>query len=195
MKDVFLFIGRSGSGKGTQAERLAAEREKTFPDRKFLSLGTGKEFRDFITHDGYTAQLAKEIYDRGGLQPEFLVTHIWSHFFIQNLTGEEDLILDGMPRKIHEAYVLESAFDFYRARVFVIFLNVSRAWSFKLLTERGRVDDTANEINKRLDWYETDVEPVVQYYRAHPRHAFLDINGEQTRDAVQAEIARKLAST
>lgn len=68
--------------------------------------------------------------EKGGLQPEFLAVWNWSSLFVEKMQGNEHLVLDGTPRKLDEAEVLDSAMRFYgREKPFVIFLDVSKEFS------------------------------------------------------------------
>ena len=88
---TFIFIGRSGCGKGTQAELLQKILEQKFREMSMLHLETGKLFREFINGKTYTQELSHFIYEAGGLQPEFLTVHLWSDFFVGNM--KKDLLL------------------------------------------------------------------------------------------------------
>ncbi|MCK4918227.1 MAG: nucleoside monophosphate kinase [Candidatus Pacebacteria bacterium] len=192
MKQAYIIIGRSGCGKGTQAE-LLINYLKNDLNRKVFDLQTGDKFRDFIKGEGYTNKLAKEIGDRGGLQPMFLVLSLWATALIENLKGDEDLILDGMPRKKDQADVLHSVFDFYSYdKPKVIYINVSREWAEEKLLARGRGDDEAEKIKNRQDWFDTDVIPVLGFYENHEDYEFLDINGDQSIEDVHNEIMNKI---
>jgi len=83
-KQAYIIIGRSGCGKGTQAE-LLINNLKNDLNRKVFDLQTGDKFRTFVKGEGYTNKLAKEIGDRGELQPMFLALSLWSVDFIENL--------------------------------------------------------------------------------------------------------------
>lgn len=191
---TFLFIGRSGCGKGTQAELLAAYLKKIDPTRGIFRLETGNAFREFIASDGYSQSLSRETYEKGGIQPEFLVIWIWGSAFVKRLQADDHLILDGTPRKFHEAHVLDSAFKFYRRRKpHFIFLNVSREWAKNRLEARKRADDTARDIQARLDWYETDVVKAIAVFRGNPDYHFIDVDGEQPIEKVHRDIVGALA--
>ncbi len=190
-KQAYIFIGRSGCGKGTQVKLLIEELKKQ--GKEVFNLEMGNKFREFIKGESYSSKLAKEIGDRGGLQPEFLAVSIWAKTITDNLKGGDTMVLDGVARKILEAKLLDTIFGFlgYKRPV-VIFMNVSRKWSEDRMLGRGRSDDDAQEIKRRLDWYETDVEPVIEWYRGNPEYNFLDINGEQTIEEVHQEIMDKI---
>lgn len=193
IQKTFIFIGRSGCGKGTQAKLLMDELKKVDPTREVLYLQNGAEFRKFVTGSSHTQKLSKAIQDVGGLQPEFLAVYMWSNFLVQNFKGAEHVVMDGMPRKFHEAGVLESIWDFYKLpRPTVVHLAVSKEWSVDRLLARGRGDDTREEIAERLAWYETDVVPTIEYYRKTPGYQFLEINGEQSIEKVWEELQKTL---
>ncbi|HEY4486639.1 MAG TPA: nucleoside monophosphate kinase [Candidatus Paceibacterota bacterium] len=189
---TFIFTGRSGVGKGTQAA-LLIEYLKKKDTKKVLYFASGDGLREYIKGTKHSHKLAKQIYDTGGLFPEFLAVHNWSHFFSENMEGDEHVILDGLPRKLCEAQILDTAFDFYEhENVFIIWMEGSRDWSTKLLSSRGRSDDTPENIVHRLDWYDEEVAPTIEYYRRHPRHIFLEINAEQPIEDVHNEIVQKI---
>ena len=189
----FIFIGMSGCGKGTQAKLLGEYLKKVDPKREVFFLETGAEFRRFIQGEGYTQRLSKKIYDEGGSQPEFLSVYMWSHLIAENFKEDEHLIVDGTPRRFHEAGALDSAFDFYsREKPYFIFLNIGKEWATERLTGRGRIDDNHDDIKARLNWYETDVVPAINFYRNNPKYNFLEINGEQTIEKVHQDILDKL---
>ena len=189
----FIFIGMSGCGKGTQAKLLEGYLNKIDPKREVFYLQTGAEFRKFIQGANYTQKLSKKIHDDGGLQPEFLSIYMWSHMLAENFKENEHLIVDGTPRKFHEAGVLDSIFDFYkREKPYLIFLNIGKKWGTERLKGRGRIDDNHDDIKARIDWYETDVLPAIGFYRNNPKYNFLEINGEQTIEKVHQDILDKL---
>lgn len=191
---VFIFIGRSGVGKGTQTQFLKEYLEKKYPGKKIVSFGSGENLRALIQGSQYTARRVKDIvYDKGGLFPEFLAIYNWANFFIAHITGDEFLIIDGSPRKLREAEVLDEAFEFYgKKEVYVLWMQGSREWSTKLLLDRGRSDDTHENIKRRLNWFEQDVAVTIEYYTQHHTHTIIEINAEQTREAVHQEIVSKL---
>ena len=98
LPSVFIFTGRSGCGKGTQAELLMKRLKEVDPNRVIVYLETGKLFREFIKGDTYSQQLSKKNYDEGGLQPQFLTISMWSQFFINIVKPEAHVIMDGRGR-------------------------------------------------------------------------------------------------
>jgi len=192
--ETFIFIGPSGCGKGTQAELLIKYLKENDINRSVFYLESGEKIRNFLKGKKYSNKLAMEFYEKGKLQPEFLTVWVWAGILIENLTGMEHLVIDGTPRKLREARVLDTAIKFYnRNGTHIIFLNVSHAWSKNRLTERGRADDkTKGDIEKRLDWYEREVVPTIEYFKTDKNYKFHEINGEQSVEQVHSEIIKKI---
>lgn len=192
-KEFYIIIGRSGSGKGTQAELL----KKVLEERgaqKVLHITTGGGFREFIAGDSYAAKLSRELTNGGGLNPEFLAVWNWSNIFINQLGGDETIILDGAPRRMAEVEALHSAIRFFGyQRAIVIYLDVSETWAMDKLASRGREDDTrVEEQEKKMEWFNNDVLPCVDSYSRDPRYLYIHINGEQTIEEVHAELIKKV---
>lgn len=192
MKQAYIFVGRSGCGKGTQAE-LLIDYLKNNSQNEVFYLQTGEEFRKFMKEEGYSNDLAREVGSQGKLQPMFLTVMLWAKALIEKLKGGEILVFDGTPRKKDEADILESVFDFYGYKnPKVIYVNVSRQWAEERLLSRGRSDDKLEKIKTRQDWFDTDVMAVLDYYQNNKDYVFLEINGEQTIEEVHQEILSKL---
>jgi adenylate kinase len=192
MSKTFIFIGRSGCGKGTQAALLETHVKESDIKTHIVHLETGALFREFFKGASYSHKLASDVYRRGGLQPEFLTVHLWSNFFVKYMKEAVHLIIDGTPRKLHEAHILDSALKFYnRPKPYVVYLNVSRAWSEKRLSARNREDDTKKDIKARLDWFDTDVIPALEFYKKSSDYEFVEINAEGEIQEIHDEILKR----
>ena len=190
---VCIFIGRSGCGKGTQAELLMEYLKNIDPKREIVYLQTGKLYRDFIKGTHYTHQLSKTINERGGLQPEFLTIYQWANFFTEFLKPDMHMVMDGTPRKYSEALTLDSAIGFYGwTKPHIIYQNISREEAMKRLLARGRHDDNTDAINVRLDWFDTDVAKALSFYRDNPDYFYHDINGEQSISNIHDAIVQRV---
>ena len=187
--ETFIFFGRSGSGKGTQANLLTEYLLKRDPGRKVLHIETGKRIREFLEEKTHTSELTSAIVKNGGLLPAFLPIWVWTEYLIRNFTGAEHLILDGLSRRPSEAPVFDSALSFYGiTHPFVVLINVSREWAKDRLLSRKRADDTLVDIERRLDWYENNVVPAIEFFRSKPEYRFIEINGEQSIEKVHQDI-------
>ncbi len=191
---TFIFFGPSGSGKGTQARLLQEEIMKKDPSGRVIYVETGERFREFVKNSNtLTANLTKNVIESGGLMPEFMPIWIWAGFLVENLTGNEHLILDGLSRRLPEASILDSAIKFYnRENPKVISIEVSDEETKRRLLSRGRVDDDEEGIRKRIDWYKNNVVPAINYFKENKDYDFISINGEQSIEDVHKEIMEKL---
>ena len=190
---AFIFIGRSGCGKGTQVDLLMKVLKEKEPTRDILYIQTGKEFRNFIQGPNETQTMSKKINDVGGLQPEFLAIAMWVRPLVDEYKKGEHLIFDGTPRKYDEAGVLDSIFNFYGfKKPIVVNIEISPEESLKRLLLRKRLDDNEEDIKKRLAWYETDVVPTIDFYRNNPNYNFIEVPGERSIEEIHADMMNRL---
>lgn len=191
---VFIFLGRSGCGKGTQADLLLSHLCKVGNKScKTLHIESGALLREFSQGGNHTQKKIKEVLAGGILVPESIIVSLWMDFMINNFTGTENMVFDGTPRKLREAQLLDDALRFYGIeKPNVIYVNVSRDWSEKRLLGRARKDDTPEAVQRRLDWFETEVTKTLDFYRNNSYYNFIDVNGEQPIEEVQNELLAKL---
>lgn len=188
---AFVFFGRSGCGKGTQAKLLADFLKAK--GRDVLYVETGSAFREIIKGDNLTSENTRNLIKEGHLMPVFLPIWIWTDLMVKKFTGNEDMILDGVCRRHEEAIALDSAFDFYKIKKpNIILMNVSKEWSYNRMMERKRADDSPEKIQNRLSWFEKDVLPSIEYFKNKKEYNFMEINGEQSIGAVHADIIKAL---
>lgn len=188
---TFIFIGRSGCGKGTQAELLKNRLNQVDETKSpILYVETGEHFRRFIRGESLASKLSRQVYESAERQPDFLAGWMWSEILINELEEGMHLVFDGAPRARSEAELLTTALKFFkRERPVVIYINVSRKWSEERLLSRGRSDDASlSKIDKRLDWFDSDVLPAIEYFKTNNYYRVIEIDGEQSVEAVQAEI-------
>ncbi len=193
MHPVYLFIGQSGAGKGTQVALLKERLLKHNPDTSFFAIETGEKFRSFIEGSSYTAGLTREAMAHGILPPPFLAVQMWAEELMQHYDGTSTIILDGTPRVAAEVPLLLSAAAFYGWNLQVIHLAVSDEWSLERIAGRGRADDAiAHAVAGRIAWYHESVEPALQLLKESALVQFHDIHGEKSIAAVHEEICTVL---
>ena len=190
---VFLLIGRSGCGKGTQAKLLI----KYLKDNNLgetLYVYTGERLRNFAEkEENFAARLAKSKMKDGDLLPSFLAVWLWSGALIEGVKENNNVIMDGSPRTLLEALMMDDAMEFYgRSDVVPIFLETSEEWSTQRLLGRGRSDDSLKSIKKRMAYFEKSVAPVIDYYEKESKHKLIKVNGEQSVEDVHREILEKV---
>jgi adenylate kinase len=193
MSTAYLFYGKSGCGKGTQAQILKDRLESQ--GRKVISIETGKLFRSFTeSRIDFMGTHVASIINQGKLMPSFFPIYLWADQLINQYTGVEDIIFDGVSRRIEEAPILDSALDFLEInKRNIIQINVSDEWVIEHMGKRGRVDDTQEGMQKRLSWFTENVVPVINYFQENIDYKSITINGEQTIEQVASDIREKLS--
>jgi adenylate kinase len=190
-----IFYGTSGSGKGTQAKLLASFLELQAPNpMRCVYIETGALLRGFIETTGHTQTKTKEVMDSGGLLPAFLPAYIWSSTLIEQFTGTEHLILDGLARRPSEAPILDEALLFYGRENFdVVVFDLTDESATNRLLSRGRGDDMTDHeaIKRKLAWYKENTEPAIRYFESQGR-AVHHIDAEPSIEAIHQEVRKVL---
>ena len=188
-----IFIGRSGCGKGTQAKLLRDWLHQEDSEKKqILYVETGDKFRQFILGESFSSRLTKENYDADKRQPDFLACLMWGNMLLEELEDNMHIVFDGVARSLAEANLITTALEFYkRDKPIVIHLDVSREWSEERLLARGRTDDKSlAKIIKRLNWFDADVMPAIEYFKKVPMYRYIRVNGEQPIEKVHEDILK-----
>ena len=185
---VLIVLGKSGSGKGTQVEKLAEQY-----GLKIIS--SGSLLRARAEEKDFVGNRIAGILDKGGLIPTPIIFHLWLHELEKIREAENEVkgfIFEGSPRKLYEAYLLDETLWFYNLEknMRVVHLDIKDEEAVKRLLARKRYDDTEAAIRERLQWYKAEVVPAIEYYREKGK--LVEINGEQSIEAVHQEIMEKL---
>lgn len=189
-----IFIGPQGSGKGTQIIKLDEVLNAKDPTRRVVDIQTGRRFRAMAAKgEGFTEKKIEATLNTGMLQPLFLSTVLWGDAMKEHVDDDCHLLIDGFPRVVDEAKVLESALGFYdRQQVDIINLNTPEAIVRERMVSRARPDDTNESIEERLRWYREETQPVVEYYQTRPATIVHDIDGTGSIDEVHQAILSAL---
>lgn len=184
---VIILLGPSGSGKGTQAKLL---QEKFGLDY----VGSGNLLRARQEIHDFSGKKLREVLIMGGFTPTAVIFGLWLTRWeeIKNKPEFNGFVIDGSPRKILEAELIDQTLEWYEWDKYLsIFLvDVSRKESSRRLLKRKREDDTLEAINSRLDLFEREVVPVIEYYEKSDR--LTRINGEQSIEDVHRDILRAI---
>jgi len=182
-----LLLGPQGSGKGTQARRIADE-------YGIPHIATGDMLRATIAADTPLGRKLKPILDSGQLVSDELMIEL-----IRNRLEETDtdrgFILDGFPRTWTQAQALDRTLREIGRELDVTFElqvsdDVSRQRLLKRAAAEGRADDTPEVIAERLETYHRETEPLVEHYRT--RGNLVGIHADRTIDEVFSEIQEAL---
>jgi len=191
---TIIFVGPQGSGKGTQIEKLTAILKKIDPERRTVDIQTGRRFRALAAKgEGYTEKKVQEVLETGVLQPLFLTVVLWADAFHNYVDPDCHVLIDGFPRTVHEAHVLESALAFYeRKNVVVINLETDENIVRERMRLRARPDDTPDVIEVRLKNYREETLPVLTYYKERDNTTVVDCDGSRSIEEVHTQICAAL---
>jgi adenylate kinase len=180
-----LILGPQGSGKGTQAKRIAEAYGAPH-------VATGDILREAVANGSELGRQVRPILERGDLVPDELMVDL----IRERLAVEDAFVLDGFPRTVAQAEALDAMFEEIGKQLdAVILLRVSdEVATARLETrarEEGRADDSPEAIRNRLRLYHELTELVVDRYQLAGIEVIVD--GEQSMDEVFAAIEDALA--
>ncbi len=182
-----LLLGIQGSGKGTQAKRIAAEYD-------IPHIATGDMLRAEIAAETPFGREVKAILDRGDLVPdEAMIDFIRAR--LEAPDTRDGFVLDGFPRTMPQAHALDEMLREIDKPLSIVFElqvpdEVARERMAKRAREEGRTDDTPDVMDRRIELYHRETKPIVAHYRA--RGNLVGIHGTGTVDEVFAEIQEAL---
>ena len=182
-----LLLGPQGAGKGTQAKRISAE-------YGIPHVASGEILRAEMEAGTDLGRRVQEVYDRGDLVSDDLMIELIRTRLEQPDT-ESGFVLDGFPRTTVQAEALDEMFaEIGRSFSVVFALQIPDEVAFERLRKRaeleGRADDTDEAIQRRLENYHRETEPLIEYYRV--RGNLVPIHGARSENEVFAEIQSAL---
>jgi adenylate kinase len=182
-----LLLGPQGAGKGTQAKRISAE-------YGIPHIGTGEMLRAAIAAGTELGRKVESIVNEGDLVPDDLMIALIRERLAHEDT-EAGFVLDGFPRTTAQAEALDAVFNEIGRTFNVVFsLQIPDEVAFERLQRRaeleGRADDTDEAIQRRLDNYHRETEPLIAYYRT--RWNLVPIHADRSENEVFAEIQHAL---
>ena len=182
-----LFFGSQGAGKGTQVKMLI-DYLKSKSDRGVLSIDMGAQLRELRDTGSLAGKLTGEVIDNGLRMPDFMPIFLQTKFLVDNLTGQEHIIADGLARGADQTRAFDEMMLFFKRDNFqIIDLVISDDVAVKRLLARGRNDDTEEGIRRRLAWTKTDVFPQLELLKSRGRPIH-QINGEEEADTIHKNI-------
>ena len=175
MKNIVIF-GAPGSGKGTQSDLLVEK-------YGFKHISTGDVLRAEIKNGTELGKTAQGFIDKGQLIPDTLMISILAATY-DALCPCEGVIFDGFPRTIPQAEALKQMLAERNTEVAGMERLINRGKT------SGRADDNAETIKKRLDVYNTQTAPLIEWYEKEgKRHAVKGYGSlEEINAALCAEI-------
>ena len=178
-----LLLGPQGSGKGTQAKRIQAE-------YGIPHIATGEILRAAMEEGSELGRKVRPIVDSGQLVPDELMIDLIRDRLMEP-DAERGFILDGFPRTSPQANALDAMLDEIGRSLSIVFeFQLPDDIAKERLTRRaeleGRADDTPDAIDKRLELYHDQTEPVVEHYGALGN--LVGVHANKSVDGVFAEV-------
>ena len=207
-----IFLGRSGSGKGTQAELLM---------KKFAlaNIDTGDILRKLTKRKDEFGKTVSETISQGKLVPIWLVIYCWLDRLLK-IPSKKGIIMEGSPRQLEEAKILEEVFSWLGRKDFkVVYLRTSaKEVTQRLLVRRicskcgkefsldftpdlkkcshcggkliRRKDDNPKAIKNRMLFFQKKILPVINYFRK--KKIVIEVDGEGSVEEINKRILKKL---
>ena len=177
MKNIRLVIlGRQGSGKGTQCFRLS-ESYGT------IHISTGDILRAAVETQTELGKKAKIIMDAGDLVPDEIINAIVAERIEMEDVITSGFILDGYPRTSSQAQALEEELLSSGLSLdLAINLEVPVGEVTQRMLDRSRADDTEEAIKRRLEIYENETAPLLEWFEE--RNNLIVVDGLGTDNAV-----------
>ncbi len=181
MKNIRLVIlGRQGSGKGTQCFRLS-ESYGT------IHISTGDILRAAVETQTELGKKAKIIMDAGDLVPDEIINAIVAERIEMEDVITSGFILDGYPRTSSQAQALEEELLSNGLSLdLAINLEVPVGEVTQRMLDRSRADDTEEAIKRRLEIYENETAPLLEWFEE--RNNLIVVDGLGTEDAVFSRL-------
>lgn len=211
MKSHLIFIGAPGSGKGTQANKLVAE-------RGFKHISTGDLLRSEIAKQSDLGREVKQVMDAGQLVSDDLVIRLLQANI--DLTASQ-YIFDGYPRNLAQAQTLDKEvlrgspslavyFEIDMTKLVERLTNRRTCQNcgaiFNLLSKKPKItgvcdqcgstnlvqraDDKEEVISNRLKVFQETISPVLSYYQDLGR--LVKVDAEKSVDEIFNLISSKV---
>ena len=186
-----VLLGAPGAGKGTQAQKLVA-------DYHVAHISTGDLLRAAVKAQSALGIKAKEYMDAGQLVPDDLVIGLVKERLAQD-DAQIGFILDGFPRNTAQATVLD-------AELAQMGIELDGALLVDVASDTAgpeatvcprcegemyqRDDDKPETIAKRLDTYDKQTAPLIEYYGG--KGILIKVDGDRPVDDVYVDVKKEL---
>ena len=184
MLNIVIF-GPPGAGKGTHSIRITEK-------YKMMHISTGDIFREKISKQTPLGMEAKTYMDQGQLVPDELVVKVLVSV-VQRNPDVNGFVFDGFPRTINQAEKLDETLKEKNIPLdLVLSLEVEYEELINRLVKRGldsgRSDDNFEIINQRIEVYEKQTQPLLEYYKK--QNKIESVHGIGSIDDIFADICK-----
>lgn len=174
-----VLLGPPGSGKGTQAERLALV-------LGVPAISTGEMLREAVARGTELGARVEGVMAAGELVDDLLMAEV-----VQDRLGRPDagrgFLLDGYPRTPGQAAALDGMLGNRRATLdAVILLDVPEETLVRRALGRQRADDREEVVRERLRVYREKTEPLIDHYGR--RSLLVRVDGDRPVEDVTRRV-------
>lgn len=180
-----ILLGPPGCGKGTQAVNLVKKYD-------YYQLSTGDMLREAVANETQTGKIVKDVLASGKLVDDELIIKIMEEKLIAT-KSKPGRIFDGFPRTLIQANELEGLLKRYQMKLdLVIELVVDQHSLLERILKRAkeseekRDDDNSVIVKKRLEVYNNETKPIVDFYSS--KYNLNKIDGMQSIQEVSNTI-------
>lgn len=182
--DLVLF-GIQGSGKGTQARKLAAEFD-------FSIFEAGGELRTIAASGTELGNTVKSFIDAGNLAPHEVVMQVVRQAILAR-PRDQTILFDGIPRDLDQMRDFDAIMDEVGRDFRCIELSVDPEQCIHRILGRARLEGRADDqdeaaIRRRMSLFREKTMPMIEEYRR--RGVLLTIDGEGTVDEVYERLKK-----
>ena len=186
-----ILLGPPGCGKGTQAVNLVKKYD-------YCQLSTGDILREAVANETKTGKIVKDVLASGKLVDDGLIIKIMEEKIIET-KSKPGRIFDGFPRTLTQANELEGLLKRFQMELnLVIELVVDQHSLIERIMKRAqeseekREDDNSVIVEKRLEVYNRETKPIIDFYSS--KYNLNKIDGMQGIQEVSNTIENLIES-
>ncbi len=185
--DLVLF-GIQGSGKGTQARKIAAE-------FGYNIFETGAELRRIIASGSDLGKTAASYMDKGNLVPLPLVMQVVKEAVLARAKTQK-ILFDGIPRDREQMHAFNAMMEELDRPFCCLHILLSKEEALRRIIARakveGRVDDSDESyIRRRMEIFREKTLPVIDEYRRQGK--LVDVGGKGAVEEVYERVRRAVS--
>ena len=179
-----ILMGRAGTGKGTQAKKLAEALD-------YGIFSTGDKAREYAAQDTPLGRHIAKIHTTGWM-PEWLASYVMTKAILEDFS-ERGVVFESVARKPEEARKLHEIHTEIERPYIVLHIECDDALLTERLLKRGREGyDTPEKIEKRKQAFLNETVHSLEFFAEHEK--VRTINGDQSVDEVFADILKAIAN-
>ena len=180
---IVFVIGGPGCGKGTQCKRIVQ-------NFNYVSFSTGDLLRKYVKDKKEGYEDIESQMKEGKLISSTTLMKVLKEYIMNS--ENKKILVDGYPRNKENIDIWEKEMKDLVDVKGTLYIEVSNEEMTKRLLGRneGRADDNEETIKKRLDTFEKETKPILDYFEK--KKILMKIDGMKTPDDIEKDIAAKL---